>query len=74
VSNIEAFCGERQGEDSVSSYILAYRSRPSAPEGIFYVAVRNDILRRSQADWRIARREVHLDQTLLLEGALSTLL
>jgi 3-phenylpropionate/cinnamic acid dioxygenase small subunit len=74
VSNIEAYHGGRQGEFSVTSYLLAYRSRPSAPEGIFYVAVRNDTLRKSQGDWRIARRDVHLDQIMLFDGSLSTLL
>ena len=74
VSNIEAHHGERQDELFVTSYLLAYRSRPSAPEGIFYVAVRNDTLRKSHSDWRVARRDVHLDQIMLFDGALSTLL
>src|SRR5688572_10903747 len=74
VSNIEAFHAEKQGEFSVVSYLLAYRSRPSSPEGGFYVAVRHDILRRSYTDWRLAKRDVQLDHTMLYDGALSTLL
>jgi len=74
VSNVEAHHAERQNEFSVVSYLLAYRSRPSAPEGSFYVAVRHDVMRRSHADWRIARRDVHLDHIMLFDGALSTLL
>lgn len=74
VSNIEAYHGGKQGEFAVTSYLLAYRSRPSAPEGIFYVAVRNDTLKRTQGVWKIAKRDVHLDQTVLFDGALSTLL
>jgi 3-phenylpropionate/cinnamic acid dioxygenase small subunit len=74
VSNIEAYHAERQGEFSVVSYLLAYRNRPSAPKGGFYVAVRNDILRCHDSDWRLARRNVQLDHTTLYDGALSTLL
>ena len=74
MSNIEAHHAERQGEFSCTSYLLAYRSRPSAPEGGFYVAVRNDTLRRSESDWRIASRDVQLDHIMLFDGALSTLL
>jgi 3-phenylpropionate/cinnamic acid dioxygenase small subunit len=74
VSNIEAYHVANQGELSVVSYLLAYRSRPSAPEGGFYVAVRHDILRRSGNDWRVARRNVQLDHIMIFDGALSTLL
>jgi 3-phenylpropionate/cinnamic acid dioxygenase small subunit len=74
VSNIEAYQAGKQNEFSVVSYLLAYRSRPSAPEGGFYVAVRHDILRRIDNDWRIARRDVQLDHIMLFDGALSTLL
>ena len=74
VSNIEAYHTERQGEVSVESYLLAYRSRSSAPKGGFYVAVRHDTLRRNGSDWRLARRNVQLDHTTLYDGALSTLL
>jgi 3-phenylpropionate/cinnamic acid dioxygenase small subunit len=74
VSNIEAYHAEKQGEFSVMSYLLAYRSRSSAPEGGFYVAVRHDMLRRTDNDWRLARRDVQLDHIVLYDGALSTLL
>jgi 3-phenylpropionate/cinnamic acid dioxygenase small subunit len=74
VSNIEAFHTGKQDEFSMTSYLLAYRSRPSTPEGGFYVAVRHDTLRRGEGGWRLARRDVHLDQTMLYDGALSTLL
>lgn len=74
VSNVEAYHAEKQGEFSVVSYLLAYRSRPSAPQGGFYVAVRHDTLRRNDTDWRLARRNVQLDQIMIFDGALSTLL
>jgi 3-phenylpropionate/cinnamic acid dioxygenase small subunit len=74
VSNIEAYPGEAPGEFAATSYILAYRSRRNIPEGGFYVAEREDILRQSGADWRLARRLVRLDQLTLVDGALSTIL
>src|SRR5262249_19802932 len=74
VSNIEAQHAGGPSEFSVESYLVAYRSRPGAPEGGFYVSVRHDRLRRSGAGWRLARRTVHLDHLMLFDGALSALL
>lgn len=75
VSNIEAYHAQNADEFDVVSYVLAYRSRPSIPEGGFYVAVRYDTLRQGGAsNWQLASRSVHLDQTMIFDGALSTLL
>lgn len=74
VSNVEAYHSQKQDEFEVVSYLLAYRNRPSAPAGGFYVAVRYDTLRRSASGWALASRDVHLDQTMIFDGALSTLL
>jgi 3-phenylpropionate/cinnamic acid dioxygenase small subunit len=54
--------------------LLAYRNRPSVPLGGFYVAQRQDILRKGESGWRLARRLVQLDQTMLFDGSLSTIL
>lgn len=74
VSNVEAFHGDAPGEFVAHSYLLAYRSRPSLPEGGFYVAQRQDVVRKTAATWQLARRLVRLDQVMLFDGALSTLL
>jgi 3-phenylpropionate/cinnamic acid dioxygenase small subunit len=74
VSNIEACHGATADEFAVTSYVMAFRGRPNAPAGAFYVAERHDVLRRIDGAWRLARREVHLDHTTLLGGALSILL
>jgi 3-phenylpropionate/cinnamic acid dioxygenase small subunit len=74
VSNVEAYHSQKQNEFDVVSYLLAYRSRSSIPEGGFYVAVRHDTLRRSASGWQLSSRSVHLDQTMIFDGALSTLL
>jgi 3-phenylpropionate/cinnamic acid dioxygenase small subunit len=73
VSNIEAYA-DAAGQFQVNSYLLAFRSRPSAPQGGFYVAERRDVLRRTADGWRLAGRDVHLDHVMLVDGALSTLL
>jgi 3-phenylpropionate/cinnamic acid dioxygenase small subunit len=74
VSNIEAYHGSVSGEFSATSYLLAYRNRPGAPEGGFYVAEREDLLRKIGSNWRLARRVVRLDNIMLFNGALSVLL
>jgi 3-phenylpropionate/cinnamic acid dioxygenase small subunit len=74
VSNIEAYQGNVPGEVLATSYLLAYRNRPSVPLGGFYVAQRQDILRKGESGWRLARRLVQLDQTMLFDGSLSTIL
>jgi 3-phenylpropionate/trans-cinnamate dioxygenase subunit beta len=74
VSNVEAFHSETPDAFDVMSYLLAYRSRPSMPEGGFYVAMRHDVLRRGASGWQLASRSVQLDQTMIFDGALSTLL
>jgi phthalate 3,4-dioxygenase subunit beta len=74
VANIEAFHGQGADELDVVSSLLAYRSRPNVPGGGFYVARREDLIRRSGSEWRLAKRCVRLDQTMIFDGALSTLL
>jgi 3-phenylpropionate/cinnamic acid dioxygenase small subunit len=74
VSNIEAYHSQKQNEFDVVSYLLAYRNRSSAPEGGFYVAMRCDTLRRGASGWQLSSRSAHLDQTMIFDGALSTLL
>jgi 3-phenylpropionate/cinnamic acid dioxygenase small subunit len=74
VSNIEAYPTAAPGEFRTMSYVLAYRARRNAPEGGFYVAERQDVLRRNDAGWRLARRLVRLEQSTLLDGALSMIL
>ena len=74
VTNIEAYAARAPTEVRAESYLLAYRCRPHKPEGGFYVASREDVLRKDGESWRLARRTVRLDQIMLFDGALSTLL
>ena len=49
---------------------LVYRNRLQTEE-YFYVGKRNDRLRRVDGEWRISRREIYLDQNVLLAKNLS---
>jgi len=49
---------------------LVYRNRLEDEQNIF-VGKRNDTLRRVNASWKIARREIYLDQNVMLSKNLS---
>lgn len=63
VTNIEIVEAE-PNELVVRSNILLFQSRLERTEQ-FYVGTREDRLRRGAEGWRIARRKITLDQTLL---------
>ena len=74
VSNIRADHGEQTDSFIIRANILVYKHRPSNNDIIFYVGKRRDLLRRVDQKLCIALREVHLDQSVFVGGALSTLL
>jgi 3-phenylpropionate/cinnamic acid dioxygenase small subunit len=61
--------GETQEVDARCRF-LVYRNRLETEE-YFYVGKRNDTLRRVDGQWRLARREIHLDQNVLLSKNLT---
>ena len=69
VSNVEilsaAPAAEAPAEVGVRSRFLVYRNRVET-ETDFLVGKREDLLRRVNGDWRIARRKIILDQNVLL--------
>jgi 3-phenylpropionate/cinnamic acid dioxygenase small subunit len=65
IANIEVEPGETASELKVYSNFLVYRNR-SETEQDFYVGGRQDILRKVDGDWKIARRKITLDQNVLL--------
>jgi 3-phenylpropionate/cinnamic acid dioxygenase small subunit len=65
VTNIEVEPGDTAVELKVYSNFLVYRSR-SETEQDFYVGARQDVLRRVDGGWKIARRTLVLDQNVLL--------
>ena len=58
------------GEYSVRSSFILYRTRLRTDENLF-VGRRTDRLRRTDAGWRIARREIVLDQNVIMAKNLS---
>jgi 3-phenylpropionate/cinnamic acid dioxygenase small subunit len=65
LSNIEVEPGDMASELKVYANFLVYRSR-SETEQDFYVGARQDVLRHVDGAWKIARRTIILDQTVLL--------
>jgi len=74
VSNIEVISvdGPMDAPESltVRCRFLLYRNR-NETEQDFFIGKRNDTLRRAQDGWRLVRREVFLDQNVLLAKNLS---
>ena len=65
ISNIEVEPGDATSELKVYSNFFVYRNR-SETEQDFYVGARQDVLRRADGGWQIARRRIILDQAVLL--------
>ena len=69
VSNVQILgttpSGASPTEVTVKSRFLVYRNRV-ATETDFLVGKREDLLRRTDGHWRIARRKIVLDQNVLL--------
>jgi 3-phenylpropionate/cinnamic acid dioxygenase small subunit len=64
ITNIEVAPGEAGSELKVYSNFIVYRSRAESEED-FYVGGRQDVLRRVDGAWEIARRKLTLDQNVL---------
>ena len=65
VSNIRAQATENPEEIEVSSYFLVYRNRGSSPTAEIFSGKRQDLLRKVNAEWRLARRMILLDQAVV---------
>ncbi len=55
---------ERGEEVEVHSYVLVFQSRYASYEN-FYIGKREDVLRKVNGEWKVARRKVILDHALL---------
>ena len=65
ISNIEVEEGDTTSELKVYSNYLVYRTRGETEQD-FYIGRREDVLRRIDGAWKIARRKIILDQNVLL--------
>jgi 3-phenylpropionate/cinnamic acid dioxygenase small subunit len=74
VSNIRVLeaspAWDEPAEVTVGCRFLVYRNRVET-ETDFLVGKREDLLRRSEGEWRIARRKILLDQNVLLSKNLT---
>ena len=71
VANIEVEASDTDGEITVYSNFLVYRSRAETEQD-FYVGSRRDVLRRVEGAWKIAQRRLVLDQNVLTAKNIST--
>ena len=65
IANIEVEPGDTASELKVYSNFIVYRTRAESEQD-FYVGARQDVLRRVDGAWKIARRKLVLDQNVLL--------
>lgn len=70
ITNIEVASETPVGELTVHCNFIVYRSRGETEQD-FYVGARQDGLRRVSGAWRIARRQMVLDQNVLTSKNLS---
>lgn len=70
VSNVEVQPGDKEGELNVYSNFIMYRTRAETEED-FYVGSRQDVLRITGGNFKIAYRKIVLDQNVLLAKNLS---
>lgn len=71
ITNIEAWEGDTPGEFKVSSSFVVFHARFDHKGDTFY-GERQDVLRRVDGAFRIARRKIILDSTVIWAGALTT--
>lgn len=71
VSNVRLRQGPAQGEVTALCNFIIYRSRLSVDEDL-WVGRREDVLRKVGGEWKIARRHIFLDQSVLKSKNLSS--
>lgn len=65
VTNVRVYPGEGDGEYTVKSYVLLFRSRGDTRDPEFLSAERTDILRSTDGEFKIAKREILVDESVL---------
>ena len=74
VTNVRVAEGEEEDEVAVRSNLLLYRSRGSAPHHDLLSAERKDVLRKEESRWKIKKRVILLDHSVLTTHNLSIFL
>lgn len=65
VTNVRVYPTEGDGEYTVKSYVLLFRSRGDTRDPDFLSAERTDILRHSDGGFKVANREILVDESVL---------
>jgi phthalate 3,4-dioxygenase subunit beta len=66
ITNVRTFrFGDGDDEVASKSYLLLFRSRGDVREGEFISAERTDRLRRHDGGWRLSRRDILVDESVL---------
>ena len=65
VGNIRTFATDRPDEVEVQSSVLLFRSRGDVREPSIVSAGRDDVLRDETGTWRLARRTIMVDESVL---------
>lgn len=74
VSNIRVRGGSQENEVEIISNLLLYRTRGDSTHYDLFSAERKDVLRRINGHWKLARRDILLDQSVLGSQDLSVFL
>jgi 3-phenylpropionate/cinnamic acid dioxygenase small subunit len=65
VSNVRAFRTADPDEYRVRSYVLVIRSHSDTSAQSYMSVAREDLIRRTELGWRLARRDIYLGQSTL---------
>jgi phthalate 3,4-dioxygenase beta subunit len=65
LSNVRTFATEDDDHLRVESAVLLFRSRGDVRDAAFLSAGRDDLLRRDGGEWRLARRTICVDESVL---------
>lgn len=65
LANVRTFAGDDPDHLEVESAVLLYRSRGDVREASVISAGREDVLRRDDGGWRLARRTILVDDSVL---------
>jgi len=74
VTNVRVAPGEEDDEVAVRSNLLLYRSRGSVPHHDLLSAERRDVLRKEEGQWKLKKRVILLDHSVLETHNLSIFL
>ena len=70
VTNVQVEPGDAESEVKARSNFLVYRTQLEHSQDLF-VGMRDDVLRKVNGTWKIARRTILLDQSVLSSANLS---